>query len=106
MDTEERLRQIHLIIMLGGTAFVAILSIFADITFGAFLLRVFLAIVLFYLVGWVSQILVVLALEKNKEEETAGEEAEKEEDTPEEEAPAEDEERPYEDEEYPEDEGF
>ncbi len=72
MDEKERLKQIPLIMMLFAAGLTAVISLFSEITFGMFLLRIFIASIAFYVVGTVVQILFVYALrreEEKKEEE-------------------------------------
>ncbi len=65
MDQQEKLKQIPLITMLFAAAVTAVISIFAEITFGMFLLRIFIASISFYVIGSVVQILFTYALKKN-----------------------------------------
>ncbi len=65
MDQQEKLKQIPIITMLFAAAVTAIISIFAEITFGTFLLRIFIASIVFYVIGSVVQILFTYALKKS-----------------------------------------
>ena len=67
MDEKERLKQIPLIVMLFAAGLTAVISLFSEITFGMFLLRIFIASVAFYVVGTVVQILFAYALESKVE---------------------------------------
>ena len=72
MDEKERLKQIPLIMMLFAAGLTAVISLFSEITFGMFLLRIFIASIAFYVVGTVVQILFVYAIKREevkKEEE-------------------------------------
>ena len=57
--------------MLLAAAITAVISLFSEITFGVFLLRIFIASVSFYVVGSIAKILFTYAL---KEDEAGGEE--------------------------------
>ena len=72
MNEQERIRQIPLIVMLLAAAVTAVISLFSEITFGVFLLRVFVSSVVFYVVGLIAQILFAYALktEDKKDDET------------------------------------
>ena len=76
MDEQEKLKQIPLIVMLFAAAVTAVISLFSEITFGVFLLRIFIASVSFYVIGSVVQILFTYALKGGeKEEEKSGSDA-------------------------------
>ena len=77
MDEQEKLKQIPIIVMLFAAAVTAIISLFSEITFGMFLLRIFLASIIFYIIGTIAQILFTYGLKK--EEEKSGEENDSEE---------------------------
>ncbi len=62
MDEQEKLKQIPIITMLAAAAVTAVISLFSEITFGMFLLRIFVASIAFYLIGSVVQILFTYAL--------------------------------------------
>ena len=62
MDEQEKLKQIPIITMLAAAAVTAVISLFSEITFGIFLLRIFVASIAFYLIGSVVQILFTYAL--------------------------------------------
>ena len=67
MNQQEKLKQIPIITMLFAAAVTAIISIFAEISFGVFLLRIFIASLSFYLIGSVVQILFTSAFKKADE---------------------------------------
>ncbi len=67
MDQQEKLKQIPLITMLFAAGITAVISIFAEITFGVFLLRIFIASILFYVIGSVVQILFTYAIKKSND---------------------------------------
>lgn len=79
MDEQEKLKQIPLIVMLTAAAVTAVISLFSEITFGVFLLRIFIASVSFYVIGSVAQILFTYGLKtydekdgKDKDDEKSG----------------------------------
>ena len=79
MDEKERLKQIPIITMLSAAGITAIISLFSEITFGVFLLRIFIASIAFYAIGTVVLILFASALKDDiksnveQEEGTEGE---------------------------------
>ena len=81
MDQQEKLKQIPLILMLSAAALTAIISLFSEISFGVFLLRVFISSISFYLIGLVVQILFAYALKKEEEKKEPSEEDQEDEST-------------------------
>ncbi|MCR5098148.1 MAG: hypothetical protein K6B14_04285 [Lachnospiraceae bacterium] len=67
MDDQEKLKQIPIITMLFAAGLTAVISLFSEITFGMFLLRIFIASISFYLIGTVAQILFAKALNKDEQ---------------------------------------
>ena len=74
MDANERLKQIPIITMLSAAGLTAIISLFSEITFGVFLLRIFIASIVFYGIGIVVLILFSSALKDRVESEIKSEE--------------------------------
>ena len=95
MDEQEKIKQIPLIVMLSAAAVTAVISLFSEITFGVFLLRIFIASLSFYVIGSVAQILFTYALkggEKGDDNADENDTRENEESSPDEDEEASDEE--------------